>query len=153
PPLSLHDALPISSNLVSSEVKGPLSGEGIPIDITGTVIDEEGQPLIGANVVVRDADLGTSTDVDGHYELTDIAGDAVLIFSYIGYQTLEVPVEGRSVVDVTLVSDAALLDEVVVVGYGTQRRRDVTGSISSLKSESFNKGVVSNPGQLLQGKV
>src|SRR5690606_23680523 len=142
-----------SSNLVSFEVKGPSPGVGIPIDITGTVIDEEGQPLIGVNVVVRDADLGTSTDVDGHYELTDIAGDAVLIFSYIGYQTLEVPVEGRSVVDVTLVSDAALLDEVVVVGYGTQRRRDVTGSISSLNSESFNKGVVSNPGQLLQGKV
>src|SRR5690606_11700068 len=81
--VSIQIASGHSSNLVSSEVKVPLSGEGIPIDITGTVIDEDGQPLIGVNVVVREADLGTSTDVDGHYELSDIAGDAVLIFSYI----------------------------------------------------------------------
>lgn len=125
----------------------------ILLEVSGRVIDESGQPLIGVNVLVKDSDLGTSTDVEGYFTLSNVAADAVLIFSYIGYETLEVPVEGQTQLTVTLSSDVALLDEVVVVGYGTQRRRDVTGSISSLKSESFNKGVVTNPGQLLQGKV
>src|SRR5690606_38345044 len=85
--------------------------------------------------------------------LQDVEPDAVLVFSYIGYETLEVPLDGRTRVDVMLMADIELLDEVVVVGYGTQRRQDVTGSIASLRSEYFNKGVVTNPGQLLQGKV
>lgn len=125
----------------------------LPLDVTGIVTDESGQPLIGVNVLVRDSELGTSTDIDGHYSLQDVEPDAVLVFSYIGYETLEVPLDGRTRVDVMLMADIELLDEVVVVGYGTQRRQDVTGSIASLRSESFNKGVVTNPGQLLQGKV
>lgn len=125
----------------------------VAITVSGTVTDQEGEPLIGVNVLVKDTNLGTATDLNGQYELNEVEEDAILVFSYVGYQSNEVAVDGRTTVDVTLLSDAALLDEVVVVGYGTQRRRDVTGSISSLKSEEFNKGVVTNPGQLLQGKV
>ncbi len=140
-------------NINTLNPNGVPAVSGIPITVQGTVTDQEGEVLIGVNVLVKETDQGTATDIDGHYMLTDVDENATLIFSYIGYQSLEVAIDGRTTVDVTLTSDAALLDEVVVVGYGTQRRRDVTGSISSLKSEEFNKGVVTNPGQLLQGKV
>ncbi len=121
--------------------------------ITGTVTDALGEPLIGVNIVVQGTAIGSATDFDGSFSLTGVPHDAVLVVSYIGYQTQEIAVDGQTSIQIVLEEDSQTLDQVVVVGYGTQRRRDVTGSISSLKSESFNKGVVSNPGQLLQGKV
>ncbi len=121
--------------------------------VSGTVTDEEGDALIGVNVQIRGASTGTSTDLDGRYTLEDVSSDAVLVFSYIGFETQEVPVNGQSVVDVIMKNDAQLLDEVVVVGYGTVRRQDVTGSIVSLQSEDFNKGIQVAPDQLIQGKM
>src|SRR5690606_3533989 len=121
--------------------------------VSGTVNDEEGDALIGVNVQIRGASTGTATDFDGRYILEDVSSDAVLVFSYIGFETQEVPVNGQSVVDVIMKNDAQLLDEVVVVGYGTVRRQDVTGSIVSLQSEDFNKGIQVAPDQLIQGKM
>lgn len=122
------------------------------VTVTGTVTDEYGVPLAGASVAEKGTANGTITDFDGNFSI-DVEEDAVLEVSYLGYKSQEVAVNGRTTINIQLVQDATLLDDVVVVGYGTQRKSDVTGAIGSLKSESFNQGVVANPGQLLQGKI
>lgn len=121
--------------------------------VTGMVTDAQNVPLPGASVLEKGTSNGTTTDFDGNFTLEVTDGNAVLEVSYIGYATLEMPLNGQSNVTIQLLQDSAQLEEVVVVGYGTQRRKDVTGAIASVKSESFNKGVVANAGQLLQGKV
>lgn len=121
------------------------------ITVQGTVVDEAGLPVIGANVVVAGTTNGVVTDIDGHFSLSNVDAGATLVVSYIGYQTTEVAA-GASV-RVTLKEDLELLDEVVVVGYGTMRRKDVTSSISTIQSEDMNVGVYTDPSQLLQGKV
>lgn len=121
--------------------------------VSGTITDDVGDPLIGVNVRIDGRSTGTATDFDGHYSLQDVPSDATLIFSYIGFETQEIPVNGRSVIDVIMKSDAQLLDEVVVVGYGSVRRQDVTGSIVSLQSDNFNQGIQVAPDQLIQGKM
>ncbi|SFT90540.1 iron complex outermembrane recepter protein [Algoriphagus locisalis] len=120
--------------------------------ISGTVTDETGQPLPGATVRIKGTVNGTVTDLDGKYSL-EVGEDAVLQISYVGYILQEISLNGQSVIDVQLVPDATQLDELVVVGYGTQKRSDVTGAIGSVKSEDFNRGVITNPVDLLQGKV
>ncbi|MCR9264216.1 MAG: TonB-dependent receptor [Flavobacteriaceae bacterium] len=122
------------------------------ITVTGTVMDENGVPLAGASVVEKGSANGTITDFDGNYSI-DVEGDATLEVSYLGYKPQEVAVNGRTAINIQLSPDATELEAVVVVGYGTQRKTDVTGSIASVDSEGFNKGIVANPGQLLQGKV
>jgi iron complex outermembrane receptor protein len=122
------------------------------ITVTGTVMDENGVPLAGASVVEKGSANGTITDFDGNYSI-DVEGDATLEVSYLGYKPQEVAVNGRTTINIQLSPDATELEAVVVVGYGTQRKTDVTGSIASVDSEGFNKGIVANPGQLLQGKV
>lgn len=99
-------------------------------NVEGLVSDQDGEPLIGVNVQVKGTTKGTATDFDGKYHLDDVDPTSILVFSYIGYQTLEIPVDGRSKVDVTLLSDAQMLDEVVVVGYGKMQRSSITGSVS-----------------------
>ncbi len=121
-------------------------------DITGKVSDATG-PLPGANVVVKGTTNGTQTDFDGNYVLNNVNSEAILIFSYIGYQTLEVAVDNRSVIDITLEQDAQALDEVFVVGYGTIKKQDQTTSVVSVSSEDFNRGVISSPEELIQGKA
>jgi iron complex outermembrane receptor protein len=121
--------------------------------ITGTVSDEQNVPLPGATVLEKGTSNGTTTDFDGNFTIEVSEEGAVLVVSFLGYATKEFPLNGQSIVSVSLQEDSSLLDEVVVVGYGVQKKSDVTGSISSVKSEDFNKGVVANPGQLLQGKV
>ncbi|TLP75450.1 SusC/RagA family TonB-linked outer membrane protein [Maribacter sp. ACAM166] len=120
--------------------------------ISGVVTDEFGQPLPGSTVQIKGTRTGSTTDFDGNY-VVSVSGNDVLIISYLGYSTLEVPVNDQTTINVQLKEDATQLDDVVVVGYGTQRRSDITGSISSVKSEDFNQGVVTNPGELLQGKM
>ena len=120
--------------------------------VTGTVSDATG-PLPGASVVVKGTTNGTQTDFDGNYTLNDVAADAVIVFSYIGFATQEVAVNGQTTINVTLQEDASQLDEVVVVGYGTQSRRNSVGAVESVKAEEFNKGVIVNPQQLIQGKT
>src|SRR5690625_4269474 len=107
-------------------------------NISGRVVDSEGEPLIGVNIQVKDSSKGTATDFDGNFTLEDIDENAVLVISYIGYQTEEIVVSGRSEVTITLTSDAQLLDEVVVVGYGTQKRANLTSSISSVDMDDLH---------------
>ncbi len=120
--------------------------------VTGTITDPENVPLPGATVVEKGTSNGTTTDFDGNFSI-DVSEDAILEVSYLGYSPKEVPVAGQNTVTVQLEEDATQLEDVVVVGYGTQKRSDVTGSIGSIKSENFNQGVVTNPGQLVQGKI
>src|SRR5690606_5351572 len=105
-------------------------------NVTGKVSDARGEALIGASVTVKGTSTGTITDFNGNYELSVPTADAVLVFTYTGYVLQEVAVSGRSSVDVTMLEDVRLLDEFVVVGYGVQRKSDVTGSISSVKGDA-----------------
>ena len=97
--------------------------------VTGMVVDGAGEPVIGANVVVKGTTNGTITDFDGNYSLEGVSANDILVVSYIGYLSQEIPVENQSSIKVTLKEDTQTLDEVVVVGYGTMRKSDVTGSI------------------------
>ena len=106
------------------------------IDISGTVVDEEGNPLIGVNILVKGSYQGTATDLDGNFILEEVDENAVLVVSYVGYQTKEVPIEGESTIVITLVEDSQTLEEVVVVGYGVQSKSDITGSINSVDLEN-----------------
>ncbi len=121
--------------------------------VSGTVSDTQNVPLAGATVLEKGTLNGATTDFDGNFTLEVSDGDAVLVVSYLGYATLEVPTNGQSSIDVQLQDDASQLDEVVVVGYGTQKIKDVTGAVKRVTSEDFNKGVVNNAGQLIQGKA
>jgi len=122
--------------------------------IKGTVTsDDSPNGLPGVNVLVKDGNSGTMTNFDGEYEITVPSDNAVLVFSYIGYKVQEIPVGQNSTINVKLVSDISALDEVVVVGYGTQVRRDVTGSISSLNEDSFSAQANTNVDQMIQGKA
>lgn len=122
------------------------------LSISGTVTDENG-PLPGVSVVVKGTSIGTQTDMDGKYTIEAGDEDAVLVFSFMGYASQEIPVNGRTAIDVVLTQDLAELEEVVVVGYGTQRKQDLTGAITSVSTEDFNKGPLTAPDQLIQGKV
>ncbi len=121
--------------------------------VGGRVTDAEGEPLIGATVQVDGASSGTVTDVLGDYQIKVPSEDAVLVFSYIGYQPKQVQVSDKRVINVVLESGSSLLNEVVVVGYGTQEKEDVTGSISSVKGEDFKNLPVIGASQALQGRA
>lgn len=121
--------------------------------VTGVIIDEMGEPLIGANIIIKGTTIGTVTDADGKFSLSAPEG-AILQVSSIGYLQLFIPVGSKSDLKITLKEDTQALEEVVVIGYGTQKKKDLTSSVSSVKSESFNKGaVMNNPLQLVEGKV
>ncbi|MFV0405101.1 MAG: TonB-dependent receptor [Bacteroides graminisolvens] len=122
------------------------------IKVTGTVKDANGEVIIGASVVEENTTNGTITDISGNFVLT-VSDNAVVKVSYIGYVAQEVKaVQGKSL-NIVLREDTKTLDEVVVIGYGIQRKGDVTSSVASIKSEDFSKGAVKDVGQLIQGKV
>lgn len=121
--------------------------------VTGKVKDSSGEPVIGASVVVKGNNtMGTITDFDGNFML-DVPAKSVLVISCIGYVTQEVPTAGKNSLEIVLKEDTKTLDEVVVIGYGTQRKGDVTSSVASVKADNFVKGAVKDVGQLIQGKV
>ncbi|WP_318310520.1 SusC/RagA family TonB-linked outer membrane protein [Flagellimonas crocea] len=120
--------------------------------VSGTVSDANG-PLPGASVLVKGTTNGTQTDFDGNFTLNDVASGATLVFSYIGYKTQEIAVNGQSTINVTLAEDAQALDEVVIIGYGQTTVEDATGAVAVVNSEDFNQGVISSPEQLIQGKT
>ena len=119
--------------------------------VKGTVKDANGQPVIGANVLVEGTTIGTTTGADGSYQL-EVPADGKLAISYIGYKPQTVAVAGKTAVDVTLEEDAAMLDDVVVVGYGTMKRSDLTGSTASLSTDEITSVMAANPIEALQGK-
>ena len=119
--------------------------------VTGNVTDATG-PLPGANVLVKGTTNGTQTDFDGNYTI-NAEGTATLVFSYIGYKSIEIAVEGRSTINVALEEDASKLDEVVVTGYGSQTKRDVTGSVSTVDSDDLLAVPATTFAQQLQGRA
>lgn len=122
--------------------------------VQGVVTDKEGNPLVGVTVTVKaDQMTGTVTDINGNYKITVPDEDAVLVFSYIGFISEEVPVNGRSVIDFTMTEDVTQLGEIVVIGYGTQEKRDLTGSVVSADLKSFEEAPNTNILQALSGSV
>jgi TonB-dependent starch-binding outer membrane protein SusC len=121
--------------------------------VRGKVIDENGIGMPGVNVIIKGTTNGTTTDVNGNYALSVRGNDAVLVFSFIGYATLEEPTNGRSSINVTLQPSAQSLEEVVVVGYGVQKKSDVTGSLVSVDSRALREVPVANVQQALQGRM
>lgn len=123
------------------------------ITVTGTVVDPaENEPLIGATVRAKGTSAGVATDIDGNYSI-NVPPKSTLIISSIGYETKEVAVDGRTRIDISMTSTSAMLDEVVVIGYGVQRKSDITGSISSVSGKEINDVPVSSALQALQGKA
>ena len=123
-------------------------------EVTGTVTSDEGDPLPGVNVIVKGTANGVVTDFDGNYTINIASPDtAILVFSYLGFQTLETPVLGQIVINISLTEGSTELDEVVVVGYGEQSKAKVTGSITSVKAEDLENRPVSSFENSLQGKA
>ncbi len=121
--------------------------------IKGLVADENGTGLPGANILVKGTVTGTTSDADGNYSL-EVSGDnAILVFSFIGYESKELPVNGQSVINVNLTTSLQSLSEIVVVGYGVQKKSDVTGAIASLSTEAIRDVPVANLSQALQGRL
>lgn len=122
--------------------------------ISGTITDaKDGSTLPGVNIIIKGTTTGTVTDIDGKYSLSVSGATPVLIFRFIGYKTIEVETGARAVIDVRLEVESKLLDEVVVIGYGTVRKSDLTGSVGSVKAKELVKITSLNPEQNLQGKV
>lgn len=120
--------------------------------VSGTVLDDSGYPAIGVTALIKGTSTGTSTDIDGHYKLV-VPSDATIVFSCMGFVTKEIPVNGRSVIDVQLKADTEVLADAVVIGYGTTSKKDLTGSVATMKAKDFNAGLISTPEQLINGKV
>lgn len=121
--------------------------------ISGTITDTSGEPLIGATVTVLGAPTGTATDLDGSFRLSIPQEADVLSVSYVGYLSKEITVGASNIIDIVLEQDIAKLDEVIVIGYGTRKKRDVTGSISQIESKEIAKSVSLSPEFALQGKT
>ena len=139
------------SILLAIVLSVPVFGQNT-ITVTGTVLDETGTPLIGAGVTEKGTSNGTVTDVDGRYTIV-VKADGHLAFSYISYSTQTVEVSGRSTVDVTLEPDKNLLNEVVVIGYGTMKKSDLTGSVASVSSKALEKFRTGSVLEALGGQV
>ena len=123
------------------------------IKVSGQVVDQDGQPLIGATVKVKNAKLGVVTDFDGNFTI-DVASNGVLVISYVGYKDREIAVRGRANLEqIQLADDTNMLEQVVVVGYGTQKKADLTGSVSIVNAEELKRVSNSNISSMLEGKV
>ena len=130
------------------------SSHGQAILVQGTITDNTGMGVPGATVLIKDnPTVGTQSDFDGNYSIEVPNGQAVLVYSYLGFSTKEITVGTQTTINVTLQESAEDLDEIVIVGYGTQKKSDVTGAISSVKSEDLTKVVTTNPVDALQGRV
>jgi len=122
--------------------------------VQGTVVSSsDGETLPGVNIIVKGSNIGTSTNLDGEYSLTAPSPNDTLVYTFVGYQSQEQSINGRSVIDVELILQDILGEEVVVVGYGTQERRDVTGSVSSVKAIDIKERPITSTGEALQGRI
>ncbi len=121
--------------------------------VSGRVIQPGDIALPGATVTVKGTNKRSTTDVNGNFSIAVPNGNSILVISYVGFITQEVTVNGRTTIHVTMQISTSDLANVVVMGYGTQNKKDVTGAVKSIKSEAFNKGIVNSPEQLIQGKV
>jgi TonB-linked SusC/RagA family outer membrane protein len=129
-----------------------ITAQAQQMTVSGQVSSPDEGPLPGVNVLVKGTTTGTVTDIEGNYNISVPSGQSTLVFSSIGYTTEEVAINGRSTINLELLPDIQSLSEVVVVGYGTQKRADVTGAVSSIEAEDINNIVTGNPTQALQGR-
>ncbi|REG89202.1 SusC/RagA family TonB-linked outer membrane protein [Winogradskyella sediminis] len=120
--------------------------------VTGTITDETGQPIPGVNILEKNTTNGTVSDFDGNYSIK-VNDDATIVYSYVGFKTQEILVDGKNIIKVVLLTDDSQLEEVVLIGYGSVKRDKITSSISSVKGEEIAKVVASNPAEALQGKA
>lgn len=149
-----HDYTFINSQIViTKKINRVLNQQQAPKKITGQVFDENKEPIIGASVTVEGTTTGTFTDLDGKFELTLPAGSKTVIAKYLGYQDQKVAVENQTSLFINLIPDDQGLDEVVVIGYGTVKKRDLTGSVASVKSDEITQIPTSNALEAIQGKV
>lgn len=139
-------------NPAPSVVRESFMQAGKMIKVTGKVVDKNGEPVIGASIKEEGTTNGTITDLDGNFSLNVTEG-AMLEISFIGFKPERLQAHGNKAITVTMREDTELLDEVVVIGYGTQRKGDVTSAVASVKADDFIKGAVKDVGQLIQGKV
>lgn len=130
----------------------PVLGFAQTIQVKGTVVDGTGMSVIGASVLEKGTTNGVITDIDGNFELA-VSPNGTLQISYVGFQTQEIPVNNQTSFKVTLKEDTEMLDEVIVVGYGTMKKSDMTGAISSVDTEELVKRTTTNPAEALQGKI
>lgn len=121
------------------------------ITVSGTVVDNTGEPLIGASVLAKGSQVGTATDFDGNYRL-EVAPNATLVFSYVGYNPKEVAVNGQTTIDVTLQENSVMLNEVVAIGYGSVKKSDATGAVSAVKPSEVQAGLATSAQDLLVGR-
>jgi TonB-dependent starch-binding outer membrane protein SusC len=139
----------LTATAIGKEVATP-----VPITVSGRVVSQEDNTgLPGVNVLVKGTLLGTVTDMEGRYTIDAPDDNGVLVFSYVGYTTQEVPIRGRSVIDVTLAPDNVELGEIIIVGYGTSRKRDLTGSVARVTAEDIDAIPVYNVEQALNGRA
>ena len=136
--------------IIKPQQKTQISGK--KVKVRGVIKDETGEPIIGATVKVKGKSEGTVSDFDGNFSL-DVTGDNTLQISYIGYQTQEIAIGKQHHFSIVLEEDKKILNEVVVIGYGTQKKGDITSSVGSVKSEDFTAGAINDAGQLIQGKI
>ena len=141
-----------NNQIVLSELSQAKANTGKVKFISGKITDKQGEPIIGANIIEKGTTNGTITDVEGNFSL-EVNPHSTLQISFIGYNTKEIAVNNTSSFYIKLEEDAQALDEVVVVGYGTMRKSDVTGSVSSLNSDDFNVGVITSPTDMMQGRI
>lgn len=137
---------------VRSALLYPLTIQAPDITVSGRVTDETGGGLPGVNVVVKGTTNGAQTDVEGRYTIT-VPDNATLVVSYVGYTAREIAVGGRTTIDVPLTPDAQSLNEVVVVGYLTQNRQNVTGSVASVSAEDIRRAPVATVNEAIQGRL
>lgn len=132
--------------LISGEIFAQLT-------VKGTVTDaDDGTTLPGVTIVVKNTSIGSITDLDGNYSIA-VPGDAILVFSYVGYATQEIPVDGREQINVALEKQIELLSEIIVIGYGQVRKGDATGAITTVSTKDFNQGAITSPQELITGKI
>ena len=140
-------------DLLSSISPIELYNRRLVLNVNGRVVDSNGEPLIGVNILVKGTNKGATTDLDGQFTLTDIDEQAVLVLSYIGYESQEIGVAGRTNITITMKEDAQMIDEVVVVGYGVQKKVDLTGAVGTLKGEDLADRKAVQVSQALQGSM
>ncbi|MEO1010278.1 MAG: TonB-dependent receptor [Bacteroidota bacterium] len=145
--------IPREEPVTTDPPKKPDSKEVLQSTVSGTVTDTDGTPLPGASILEKGTTNGVTSDFDGKFSITVEDENAILVISYIGFGTTEVPIAARSIVNITLEESTSALDEIVVIGYGTLKKSDLTGSVSSLRSEDFNPGANVSVDQLLQGRA
>jgi TonB-dependent starch-binding outer membrane protein SusC len=149
----VNNNIHVRSAQESGENKSVVIEEDLKETVSGVIVDETNIPLPGVSIIEKGTTNGVVTDLDGKFTLTVESEESILVFSFIGMKTIEMPVGDRRLFNLTLEDDTKSLDEVVVVGYGTQKRREITSSVAKVDQESFNQGGVRSPMDLIQGKV